>query len=228
MRSKIWPPVDKIIKLDVVSDMVCPWCYLGQRRLAHALDLYGRARVEVKWRPYQLAPDMPPEGMDRKAYYKTKFGDDPKIKEMSKQLVVLGKAAGITFNFDAIERSPNTLKAHRLSQWASTAGVQNAVVACLFKAYFEDARDIGQDDVLIAIAEDNGMDGDLVKDLLSKGADKELVQRDIEKARAMGVSGVPTFIANNRFALTGAQEPETLVQFFTQVEQQDWLPETNG
>ena len=220
--------MDKIIKLDVVSDVVCPWCYLGQKRLDQALSAYGRTRVDVVWRPFQLAPDMPPDGMDRKAYYEAKFGDDPKIKEMSKQLVVLGRAAGIDFNFDAIERSPNTLKAHRLSQWAATAGVQNAVMESLFKAYFEEARDIGQEDVLVAIAEDNGMDGNLVQDLFSNGADEDLVQRDIDKARAMGVSGVPTFIASNRFALSGAQEPETLVQFFTQVEQQEWLPDAGG
>ena len=212
------------IKLDIVSDVVCPWCYLGKKRVEAALEIFGSDRVEIAWRPFQLAPDMPKEGMDRKTYYDMKFGDNPQMKAMSNQLVELGKDAGITFNFDDITWSPNTLNAHRLIRWAQTSGVQTQVVDRLFQRYFEQGDNIGADDVLLNIAEQEGMDSNLVSDLLAGDADIEAVQQDMDNARHMGVSGVPTFIAENRLAVSGAQEPAVLVNFLEQVAQQSWLP----
>ena len=213
------------IHLDIVSDVVCPWCYLGKKRAEAALDTFGADKVEVAWRPFQLAPDMPKEGMDRKTYYEMKFGDDPKIKEMSNQLVGLGRDAGISFNFDEIAWSPNTLNAHRLIRWAQSDNLQSQVVDRLFQRYFELGDNIGADEVLLSIAEQEGMDVNLVSDLLSSDADLEAVQQEMDHARQMGVSGVPTFIAENRLAVSGAQEPAILVNFLEQVAQQTWLPE---
>lgn len=213
------------IHLDIVSDVVCPWCYLGKKRIETALDSFGADRVEISWRPYQLAPDMPKEGMDRKTYYNLKFGDNPKIKEMSDQLVVLGKQAGIRFNFDDIAWSPNTLNAHRLIRWARSSNTQDQVVDKLFQRYFEFGDNIGDDQILLEIAEQEGMDAPLVSELLSSDADCEAVQQEMDQARHMGVSGVPTFIAENRLAVSGAQEPAILVNFLEQVAQQSWLPD---
>lgn len=217
-------PLQKI-HLDIVSDVVCPWCYLGKKRIESALSVFGVDRVEVSWRPYQLAPDMPKEGMDRKTYYQLKFGDNPKIKAMSDQLVELGKQAGIRFNFDNIAWSPNTLNAHRLIRWARSSNVQDQVVDKLFQRYFENGENIGADDILLSIAKDVGMDVDLVSELLSSDADSEAVQQEMDQARHMGVSGVPTFIAENRLAVSGAQEPAVLINFLEQVAQQTWLPD---
>jgi len=213
------------IQLDIVSDVVCPWCYLGKKRIESALEAFGADRVNVAWRPYQLAPDMPKEGMDRKKYYEMKFGDNPQIKEMSDQLVELGQQAGIQFNFDDIAWSPNTLNAHRLIRWARSSNVQDDVVDRLFRRYFENGENIGSAEILLSIAEDAGMDANLVSELLSSEADRDAVQQEMDQARHMGVSGVPTFIAENRLAVSGAQEPAILVNFLEQVSQQAWLPD---
>jgi len=200
------------LTLDIVSDVVCPWCYVGKKRMEKALARFGSKHVALVWRPFQLDPTIPPEGIDRKTYMKKKFGDGEGPKRMRNALVAAGQEEGIHFDFAAITRAPNTLAAHRLIRWSLSAGCQDAVVTKLFDAYFIEGRDIGDPAVLTEIAGCSGMDSDLVSNLLNSNSDCDLVAREIENAQSMGISGVPTFIVNNQYAVSGAQDPETLVQ----------------
>lgn len=202
------------IRVDIVSDVVCPWCYLGKARLEKALSMLDGAEVELHWRPYMLDPSIPAGGVDRKQYMRKKFGEGPQLAEAHKRLTGLGQEVGIEYNFDAIQIAPNTMDAHRLIRWAEQAGpgIQNTVVSALFKAYFEQGRDIGNADVLTDIAAQNGMDPELVRQLLPSGAEEAGVVGEIAQAKQLGITGVPCFIFNQKFAVSGAQEPENLVE----------------
>lgn len=204
-----------ILTIDIVSDVVCPWCYLGEKRLEAALADEAGA-VEVRWRPYQLDPTIPQGGLDRAEYMAKKFGKSGRLQSAHDNLTRLGVELGLPFAFDKIKRSPNTLDAHRLIRWAGSAGAQAAVVDRLFKAYFVEGRDIGDRKVLVELAGECGLDADLVEKLLIDGADADLVRQDIEQAQAMGVSGVPFFIFNGRLGVPGAQEPSVLRQAIAQ------------
>lgn len=201
------------MQLDVVSDVVCPWCYIGKKRLDTALEMRGQNGITLLHRPFQLDATIPAEGVDRKAYMEKKFGPD-RARSLGNTIREAGEAAGITFNFDRIERSPNTLDCHRLIRWAGTAGVQGRMVDTLFRRYFVDGEDVGRHDVLVDAADEVGMDTAIVDDLLSRDADKELVRREDALAREMGIQGVPTFVINSQWVMVGAQEPETLVRMF--------------
>jgi predicted DsbA family dithiol-disulfide isomerase len=201
-----------VMQIDIVSDTVCPWCFIGKRRLSRALALRPDIPVEVHWRPYRLDPTIPREGVDRRTYLKAKFGDSPRSTAMGEALRSEGAGEGLDFAFDRIAKTPNTLDSHRLIRWAGGAGVQDAVVEALFKAYFLDGRDIGDVSVLIAIAGEAGMDAGLIADLLSKDADLASVEREAGMANQMGISGVPTFIFDSKFMISGAREPEILVR----------------
>jgi predicted DsbA family dithiol-disulfide isomerase len=206
---------DEVLTIDVVSDVVCPWCYLGEKRLEAALA--GESgRVVVRWRPYQLDPTIPGGGLDRAEYMEKKFGKSGRLQSVHDNLTRLGAELGIPFAFDRIKRSPNTLDAHRVIRWAASAGVQEKVVDRLFKAYFAEGRDIGDRAVLIEIAGECGLDAELVEKLLADGADADLVRQEIEQAQAMGVSGVPFFIFAGRIGVPGAQEPSVLRQAIAQ------------
>ena len=196
------------VSLDIVSDVVCPWCFVGKRRLERALDRrpHWRERLVMRWRPYQLAPDMPKEGMDPETYYARKFPDAARRKALLAMLAQEGRQVGIAFAFERIARLPNTLDAHRLIRWAGSAGCQDRVVEALFRAHFEEGRFIGDPAVLTAIAREAGMDAELVAELLAGDRDRDLIRRDIEAARAMGIQGVPCFIFAGSFLLQGAQE----------------------
>ena len=201
------------VTIDVVSDVVCPWCYLGKKRLEQAIaKVAGEVHVAVTFRPYQLNPDLPAEGVDHKAYLAEKLGGQGAVDEAHQRLTALGLEAGIAFNFDAVEKSPNTLDAHRLIRWAMIEGpdVQTRVTTNLFKAYFEDGRNVGDRSVLLDVAEASGMDRAVVSALYSAGADVESVKEEIGMAREMGVTGVPCFILDNQYAVMGAQSAETL------------------
>lgn len=204
------------MQLDVVSDTVCPWCYIGKKRLDQALEIHGGEGITLVWRPFQLDASIPQGGVDRKTYLEKKFGAE-RAKEVGHTIRDFGAAVGIGFRFDLIEKSPNTLDSHRLIRWASTAGCQNEVVDILFRRYFEDGEDIGSHDVLVDAAGEAGMDTDIVRDLLSKDADKELITREDAAARHMGIQGVPSFVINSQWVVTGAQEPETLVRMFNKL-----------
>ena len=198
--------------VDVVSDAVCPWCFVGKRRLEAALAESAGADVSVQWRPFQLDPTIPAEGLDREAYMRAKFRDDARLAEVHQRLKALGAEVGIAFDFAAIKRSPNTLDAHRLIRWAGEAGVQDAVVERLFSAYFERGEDIGDRDALVRIAQESGMSGEDVKRRLADEADAAEVKAEIERAQQLGVSGVPFFIFANKLAVSGAQSAEVLAR----------------
>jgi len=197
------------LTIDVVSDVVCPWCYLGKKRLERALAEDGEV-VQVRWRPYQLDPTIPAGGLDRQTYMRNKFGDDGRLEQIHERLRALGAEEGIAYAFDKIERSPNTLDAHRLIRWAAEAGVQDAVVDKLFSLYFEQGRDIGDRKLLTEVAREAGMDAEGVEKRLAEGADEREVHQEIAQAQSLGVTGVPFFIFASRFGVPGAQSAEVL------------------
>jgi predicted DsbA family dithiol-disulfide isomerase len=206
------------MQIDVISDTVCPWCFIGKRRLARAMAQRPDIAFDVKWRPYRLDPTLAREGMDRQVYMRLKFGDDPKkIVEMHKLIIAEGAKEDIAFDFEAITRRPDTLDSHRLIRWAEVAGVQDEVVERLFIAYFENGEDIGDIRVLADIADLCGMDGREVAELLESDADLALVTREDQIAREMGVTGVPAMIFGGKLAVSGAREPEVLVSVIDRV-----------
>jgi len=200
------------MNIEVVSDVVCPWCYVGKRRLEAALAQSDDAAVAVRWRPFQLDPTIPPQGHDRRAYMRAKFRDDARLAEVHARLRAVGAEVGIDFDFEAISRSPNTLDAHRLIRWAAASGVQDEVVERLFSAYFEHGRDIGDRSVLAEIAGECGMDAEAVEQKFAGDGDGEAVRAEIDEAQSLGVTGVPFFIFASRFAVSGAQSPEVLAR----------------
>ncbi|ANH04112.1 MULTISPECIES: DsbA family oxidoreductase [Shinella] len=208
------------ITIDVVSDVVCPWCYLGKKRLDKAIEAVGDdLAVAVTFRPYQLNPDMPAEGVDHKTHLAEKLGGDEAVTRAHEMLAGLGQEAGIAFDFPAVKISPNTLDAHRLLRWAMIEGpeVQNRVALALFKAYFEEGRNVGDRTVLLDIAEACGMDRAVVTALFSAGADVDSVKEEIGMARDMGVTGVPCFIIDNKYAVMGAQSVDVLTNAFREI-----------
>lgn len=200
------------MQIDVISDTVCPWCYIGKRRLARALEMRPETAFDIVWRPYFLDPDVPRAGADRRAYMAAKFGDSERRNAMTEALKAEGAKEGIAFAFEKIERRPNTLDSHRLIRWAATAGIQDAVVERLFSAYFLEGRDIGDPAVLEFLAADVGMDSIEVAELLAGETDLGNVEREAKLAGEMGITGVPTFIFASKYVLSGAREPEVLVQ----------------
>ena len=197
------------ITIDVVSDVVCPWCYVGKHRLEKALAMMPERDFAIFWRPFQLDPTIPKEGMPRRAYLERKFGAE-RLADLHKPLIEIGKAEGIPFAFDKITRSPNTLDAHRLLRWAQESGRQNEMADRLFALYFVEGADIGSSDVLTKAAADVGLDAALVAQLLVTEADLDPVIAEINAAQKMGISGVPTFIFAARFAISGAHPAETI------------------
>jgi predicted DsbA family dithiol-disulfide isomerase len=214
LPSHITEPAVKIdaMQIEIVSDTVCPWCFIGKRRLERAMALRSGVAFNLNWRPYRLDPTIPKEGVDRRTYLKAKFGDGQRTQSMGDVIRAEGSGEGISFAFEKIERSPNTLDSHRLIRWAASAGVQDEIVERLFRAYFLEGRDIGDRNVLLDIAREGGMDVEIVTGLLAGDADAGLIEREDRLAHEMGISGVPTFIFENRFMMSGAREPEVLVR----------------
>ncbi|WEX79034.1 DsbA family protein [Sinorhizobium numidicum] len=210
------------VNIDIVSDVVCPWCYLGKNRLDQAVaSVAGDIQVIIQWRPYQLNPDLPPQGVDHKEHLAAKLGGQAAVDRAHRTLEGLGQEDGIAFNFDAVKISPNTLDAHRLIRWAATSGeaVQTEVVGLLFKANFEEGRNVGDHAVLLDIAERAGLDRPVIAALLASEADKDAVQQEIEMAQEMGVSGVPCFIIEQQYAVMGAQSVEVLMNALREIAQ---------
>jgi predicted DsbA family dithiol-disulfide isomerase len=197
------------LTVDVVSDVVCPWCYIGKRNLEAALAKLPIDNVEIRWRPYQLDSTIPPEGIARRAYLERKFGT--RVDEIYTRVAAAGREAGIDFAFGRIERSPNTLDAHRVIRWSQSAGKQNEMVERLFRDFFLEGRDIGHRAILIEAATDVGLDAEVVRRLLEANADTGEVREEIATAQRLGVTGVPFFIFAGRFGLPGAQPPDVLL-----------------
>lgn len=206
------------ITVDVVSDVVCPWCFIGQKRLDKAIAASG-VEVHVHWRPFQLDPTIPPEGKDRRDYMLGKFGSEDRIREIHARIQPLGAAEGIAFDFDAIKVAPNTLDAHRVIRWAGAAGedVQNRLVRRLFQLNFEQGKNLGDHAVLIEAAREAGMDAAIVETLLPTDSDVEAVRTEIATASRMGVTGVPCFLLEGKYAVMGAQDADTLADAIGQV-----------
>jgi predicted DsbA family dithiol-disulfide isomerase len=203
------------ISVDVISDVVCPWCYLGKRRLERAIKLLPELEFSVRWHPFQLDPTIPPGGIERRDYLTRKFGSLDAIAATHANLTALGEREGIVFRFDAIARAPNTVDAHRLIRWAGVAGLTEVAVERVFQAYFADGIDVGDRSVLTRLAADLGMPGDIGTRLASEEDESE-VAAEIAEAYRMGVSGVPCFIIDRRYAVVGAHPPETLVEAISQ------------
>jgi len=206
------------LRIDVVSDVVCPWCYIGKKNLEKAASQVDGVELDIHWRPYQLDATIPAGGMDRKQYMLAKFGSEERLKTIHARVEEAGRAAGIEFNFGAIRVAANTLDAHRLIRWAGgvDAATQGAVVSRLFELNFLEGADIGDRYVLSAVAEGAGMDGAVVRELLSGDRDSEAVRKEIASAQQMGVTGVPCFILDGRYAVMGAQPADVLAQAIRQ------------
>lgn len=204
-------------KLDVLSDPICPWCFIGKARLDQALINHPDHPFTIEWHPFQLNPGMPVGGMDRREYLETKFGGRANAMRVYGQIAQAAEESGLEIDFAKIERTPNTLDAHRLIHWAGIEGRQTAVVSALFKAYFQDGQDIGDPATLRAIAEGAEMDGDMIARLLASDADRaDIMARDTH-ARQRGVNSVPTFIVANTHVVPGAQPPELWAQVITEL-----------
>lgn len=209
------------IRIDVVSDVVCPWCYIGKRHLEQALATWranhADAPVEVRWHPFQLNPDLPPEGKDRRAYLEAKFGGPERAAAIYARVKAAGANAGLAMNFDAIKQQPNTLLAHALIAYAQSVeggggGRGDAVVERLFCAYFVAGEFVGDLNVLLRIAAGCGLDVDATRDVLQDDATLQQIAAQDAAVRQQGVSGVPFFVFNQRLALSGAQPPDVLLQ----------------
>jgi len=195
--------------IDIVSDVICPWCFIGKRRFEKALRLLpSEMEVEVHWRPFELNPDMPAEGIDRKLYRTRKFGSWERSQALDAQVAQAGAGEGIPFAFDRMERTPNTFDAHRLIWLAGVEGVQDAVVEALFQAYFVDALDVGDRDVLARIASAAGL-------VLDSQRGSDAVREEESWTRRQGVQGVPYYLINGATAISGAQNPELIAAFLS-------------
>jgi predicted DsbA family dithiol-disulfide isomerase len=204
--------------IDIVSDVICPWCFIGKRRLEKALSLRPDLAVDVTWRPFQLNPDMPPEGMERKAYIAAKFGGGGQADRVYANVAEVGAGIGIPFAFDRIRRTPNTRDAHRLIRWAAAHALADPVVEALFRAYFLDGRNIGDRAVLAEIAGTAGLDATVARRWLDGDADIEPVLAEDRGARRLGINAVPCFIFERNYAVSGAQEPEFFLPIFDLVQ----------
>ncbi len=214
------------LTIDIVSDVVCPWCYIGKRHVEQAIDQWRKANpdapITVRWHPFQLNPDLPPEGTDRKGYLEAKFGGPQRAKEIYARVSAAGRNAGLDLNFDGILKQPNTLAAHALIAYAQSAddgaddrvrsGAQaDAIAERLFKAYFVDGQFIGDLDVLVAIAAECGLDAEATRAVLTEPETLQQIAAQDASVRQQGVTGVPFLVFNQKVALSGAQPPEVML-----------------
>ncbi|WP_417727314.1 DsbA family oxidoreductase [Roseovarius sp.] len=194
-----------MVKLDIISDPICPWCYIGKTLLDQALAQRPDHPFKIEWHPYQLNPDMPAGGMDRREYLETKFGGKEGAIRAYAPVLERAEAAGLTIDFAAIKRTPNTLDAHRLLHWAGIEDCQDRMAMALFRAYFNEGRDIGDPEVLADLADSLSLDGAMIQRLLTTEADREEIRTRDAQFRQMGISGVPTFIVGGQHAVPGCQ-----------------------
>jgi predicted DsbA family dithiol-disulfide isomerase len=206
-----------MVTLDIFSDPVCPWCLIGKAQLDRALEARPDHPFTIRWHPFQLNPDLPPEGADRRAYLAAKFGGKDRAVQVYARVIEAAERAGVTINLDRIERQPNTLDAHRLIHWAGIEGRQSLVKDALLRAYFRDGRDIGDHATLAAIAGEAGMDGAAVGHLLATDADRDDIAARDADARAKGVRAVPTFLVDGRYVLEGAQTTDLWLKVIDEV-----------
>ncbi len=210
-----------MIKLDIFSDPVCPWCMIGKAHLDRALAAHADHPFEIEWHPFQLNPGMPPEGVDRAEYLAAKFGGQDGAVSVYARVVEAAAAAGIAIDFATIKTMPNTFNAHRMIHWAGLEGKQTAMISALFRAYWQEGRDIGNIDTLAAIAGEIGLDRVAMARLLATDADVEALQAREKHARERGVNAVPTFLIANQYVVSGAQPPEVWGQVIDELSAQN-------
>ena len=203
------------LTVDVISDVICPWCFIGKRRLEKAIAAHGEP-VTVQWHAFQLNPTMPKEGISRKEYRIRKFGSWERSLQLDANIVATGKGEGIHFKFDRMERTPNTVDAHRLIWLADKDGVQDAVVEALFRAYFTEGRDISNRQTLIDVVAEAGLDRGKVEAVLKGDEGMEAIKEAGDEARRLRVDSVPFFVISGQITLSGAQAPETFLDAFRQ------------
>ena len=205
--------------MEIYSDIVCPWCFIGKRRLEQAIETAGYAnRAHVTWRPFQLNPTMPKSGMDRRAYLDAKFGGAEARRAMEERVAKAGEADGIVFAFDRIERTPNTFEAHRLMWFAQQHRKQDDLAEALFHAYFSEGRDIGDGQTLIDIAAEIGLDRDEARQFLASDQGVEEVRAEEAAGHRLGIRGVPYFVLNGTYAISGAQPLDSFVSALQKAE----------
>lgn len=206
-----------MIRLDIISDVACPWCYIGKELLDRALAAEPEQPFHVEWHPYQLNPDMPKEGMDRADYVRIKFGGADDILRIHRPMIRIAEEHGIPLDLAAVTRTPNSADAHRLAHWAGIEGRQHAVVGALFRAYWVEGRDIGDPETLADIAAAHGMDRDVTARLLAGDADTAMIRDRVEHARSRGVDSVPAFVIAGQHVVFGAQPPEVWTRIVTEL-----------
>jgi predicted DsbA family dithiol-disulfide isomerase len=208
------------IQIDIISDVVCPWCYRGQRRLALALEaLASEVKADVTWKPYQLEPNAPPEGLDALEHLARKIGGAERVRQSHAMLTQMGAEIGLPFALDKAKIFPNTMDAHRLLHWAgqADAGLQDKVAHALFTANFVEGRNVGDHDVLVDIANACGMNGEDVRKRLATDEDRDTIRHEIVNAQRMGVSGVPFFVIDGKYAISGAQGVDVFTNALRQI-----------
>nr|WP_232479306.1 DsbA family oxidoreductase [Roseomonas rosulenta] len=198
------------MQIEVVFDLVCPWCYLGTRRLRRALRTRPDILAEILWRPFLLNPDIPAAGLPRHDFLTRKFGGEERARRLHATIAELGRAEGVPFRFDRIRRMPSSLDAHCLVRYAAREGLGDAMVDTLFHAYFAEGADIGHTDTLVLLALRIGLEMGGVHHFLDSGAEADAVHAENLRAHRLGINGVPCFVIGGRHAIAGAQEPEVL------------------
>ncbi len=206
----ILAPPKARLTIEVVHDLVCPWCFLGVRRLMRTMRRRPDLLFDLVWRPFLLNPDMPRGGMSRPDYVVRKFGGEDRARRLYASITEIGRAEGVLFRFDRVRRTPSSIDAHRLVRFAARYGRADAMVEALFSAHFTDGRDIGDHSVLVAVAEACGLDGAAVARFLPSEDETDLVHADNLRAHRLGINGVPCFVVGGRHAIAGAQEPEVI------------------
>jgi predicted DsbA family dithiol-disulfide isomerase len=203
-----------MISIDLFSDPICPWCFIGKRRLEAALSTRPEIEVDINWHSFQLNPMMPHDGMERREYLALKFGNPDNARRLYDNIASVGEQAGIQFEFERIEITPNTIAAHRLIRFADRFGAQDKIVEQLFNAYFLDGRNIGDIDTLIALNAEAGLNSDEAAVFLESDEDMDAVKSEDMQARQLGIQGVPFYILDQQYAISGAQEPEAFYPLF--------------
>lgn len=202
------------LRVEVFSDFICPWCYIGVHRLDVARAREDAPPIEILWRPFELNPDMPVGGMDRQEYRSAKFGSWERSRHLDAGTEDAGRPDGLTFRYDLMRRTPNTFDAHRVVAMAGEQGLADAMVRRLLRAYFVEGYDIGDHRALAGLAADVGLDPEVVTSGLAGDAQRAPVRQQLARGRQIGISGVPAFVAGGQYAVTGAQPDDVLIEFF--------------
>jgi predicted DsbA family dithiol-disulfide isomerase len=209
-----------VVTIDVFSDVVCPWCFIGKRRLEKAIALKPDIPVEVRYQPYFLNPWVPRDGISRSEYLTTKFGSPERYQQIAQRVAEAAKAEGLTYNIGALKRQPNTIDCQRLIQWAQSVGQGPKMKQRLMELYFTEGGDLTDREVLVEAAADCGLDADEVRQALATDADVAEITQAAEAAQKSGIEGVPFFIIGGKFGVSGAQSPEHLASAIEQAAQQ--------